>query len=198
MCSSLTFPKLAELDDDGRLAMLEDWIDRQAKSPRTKELGASLRSAPASGRPKLLRDTGAGLDVFSCEMARILEGPQAAPSTSAVPVVRLRAPPEVTGPLSAEDVTKALGDVMPALTDCYQKGLVNKPDLTGQVAIKVHVNPDGKVTRANPESTMVNDRATLECLADGIKAAKLPKNPGPIVSILVPLDLLGGGVSAKK
>jgi hypothetical protein len=198
VCSSLTFPKLAELDDDGRLAAIEDWIDKLAKSPRTKELGAALRSAPAAARPKTLRDTGTDLDVFSCETARVLEGPQAAPTTSGVPVVRLRAPPEVTGTMNAEELTKALGELMPAMTACYQKGLTGKPNLSGQVAIKVHVNPDGKVSRAYPESTMVDDRDTLECIADVIRAAKLPKNPGPVVSVLVPLDLIGGGASAKK
>jgi hypothetical protein len=198
ICSSLTFPKLAELDDDGRLAAVEDWIDKLAKSPRTKELGAALRSAPAAARPKVLRDTGTDLDVFSCETARILEGPQAAPTTSGVPVVRLRAPPEVTGSMNAEELTKVLVDLMPGMTACYQKGLTGKPSLSGQVAIKVHVDPDGKVTRANAESTMVEDRDTLTCMADVIRAAKLPKNPGPLVSILVPLDLIGGGASAKK
>jgi hypothetical protein len=100
--------------------------------------------------------------------------------------------------MNAEELAKALGDLMPAMTACYQKGLTGKPNLTGQVAIKVHVDPDGKVTRANAESTMVDDRDTLDCLAGVIRGAKLPKNPGPIVSLLVPLDLIGGGPSAKK
>jgi hypothetical protein len=198
LCSTLNIPTLPELDDDGRLAALEDWIDKLARSPRTKELGASLRSAPPAARGKVLRDTATDLDVFSCQTPRILEGPQMAPSTSAVPIVRLRAAPEVTGPMNAEELTKALGDVMPALTDCYQKGLSNKPDLSGQVAMKVQVNPDGKVIRANAADSPVGDKATLACLQDVIKGAKLPKNPGPVVSILVPLELVGGGVSAKK
>ncbi len=192
LCSSLTLPKVAEKDDDGRLTAIEDWIDKQARSPRTKELAEPLRSAPPAGRAKLLRDKATEVDVFTCELARTLEMPPVLPKAGGVPVVRLREPPKVNGPLSEEDVTKALVAVTPAMTECYRKGLENKPDLAGEIALKVQANPEGKVIRAAPFDSKVDDTATLACIVEAIKGATMPKNPGPLVSIVVPLELSAG------
>jgi hypothetical protein len=188
LCSSLTFPKLAELDDDDRLARIGDWLDKQAKSPRTKELADPLRAAPPGGRGKLLRDTATKMDVFSCDVAKTLDSPQAEPKP-AVPSVRVWAAPQIIGPAKEEDIAKAVVDVTPAMTDCYKTGLAKKPDLAGKVAVKLQLNADGKVTKAVPADVAFEDRDAVTCLLGVLKGLTLPKNPGPIVSVFVPLEL---------
>jgi hypothetical protein len=189
LCSSLTFATLAQLDDDGRLATIEEWIDKQAKSPRTKELAEPLRSAASpAARAKLLRDAGNKMDVFMCKTAETLDSPQAPPKPSS-PTVRVWSAPQVIGPMKEEDLAKALADVTPAMNECYRKGLEKKPGLEGQVSIKMQIDNEGKVTKAAPADLKFDDHDTLGCLIGAVKEAKLPKNPGPIVSVLVPLEL---------
>jgi hypothetical protein len=189
LCSSLTFPKLAELDDEERLARLEDWLDKQAKSPRTKELADPMRTAPPAGRGKLLRDTASSMDVFTCDVAKTLDSPQAEPKPSGVPMVRVWAAPQVIGSMKEEDLAKPLADATPALNDCYKKGLAKKPDLAGKLAIKLQVSPDGKVTKASPADLALEDHDTVACILDVIKGLSLPKNPGPLASVFIPLEL---------
>ncbi len=189
LCSSLTFLKLAEMNDDDRLTKIEDFIDKQAKSPRTKELGELLRSTPAAGRAKVLRDTATSMDVFSCDTAKTLDSPQAEAKPAGAPLVRVWSAPQVIGQLKEEDLAKALVDVTPAMNDCYKKALEKKPDLVGKVSIKLQVDPDGKVTKAAPADLAFDDHDLLACLVGAIKTAKLPKNGGPVVSALVPLEL---------
>ncbi|HTB77547.1 MAG TPA: hypothetical protein VK762_30090 [Polyangiaceae bacterium] len=80
LCSLLTFPDLAASDDPARLDALEDWIDTQAGSARTKALAGPLRSAatPAE-RANVLRVASREMDVFTCDVARTIETPPPAP-----------------------------------------------------------------------------------------------------------------------
>jgi hypothetical protein len=189
LCSNLTFPNLAELDDDGRIARIEDWLDKQAKSPRTKELADPLRTASPPARAKLLRDTTVGMDVFTCDTAKTLDSPQAQPKPAGTPTVRVWSAPQVIGPLKEEDLAKAIVEVTPAMNDCYKKGLEKKPGLAGKVSVKMQVGADGKVLKAAPADLAFDEHETLTCVVDAIKSAKLPKNQGPIVSAMVPLEL---------
>jgi hypothetical protein len=189
LCSSLTFPRLSDMVDDERLAKIEDFIDKQAKSPRTKELAEPLRSAPAAGRAKVLRDATQAMDVFSCETAKTLDTPQAERQPAGPPMVRVWSAPQVIGPLKEEDLAKALVEITPAMNDCYQKGVEKKPDLVGRVSIKMQVDPDGKVMKVAPADLAFDDHDVLGCLVGAIKSMKLPKNNGPVVSVLIPLEL---------
>ncbi len=83
LCSLSTFPELADLaasDDAARLGALEDWIDTQAASARTKALAGPLRSAstPAE-RANVLRVASREMDVFTCDLARTIETPPPPP-----------------------------------------------------------------------------------------------------------------------
>ncbi len=83
LCSFVTFPKLADpaaSDDAARLGALEDWIDTQAGSARTKALAGPLRSAttPAE-RANVLRVASREMDVFTCDVARAIEAPPPTP-----------------------------------------------------------------------------------------------------------------------
>lgn len=190
LCSTFTFPKLLASDDATRLQMLEDWIDKNAVSPRTKDLADPLRQAPAAAdRAKLLRDAATKVDVFTCENAKTLETPTPMP-LKGEPVVRLYTIPQVIGALTAPDLVKAITDVQPALVDCYKKAIERKPDLVGHFTAKLEIDPSGKVVKDSPgEDNTVSDHDTVICLAHALRGAKFPANPGPITTALVPLEL---------
>lgn len=192
LCSGVTFSKLAGLDDDARLAKLEEWIANEAKSPRTKELAEPLKQAASpADRAKLLRETAARLDVFSCDVAKTLETSRtAAQAAAATPIVRVYQAPQINGALSPADLAKAIVDVTPALTDCYKQGVARVPDLGGQASIKMTIDPDtGKVKNASVLETTVKDRETSVCIVRALKRMTVPKTTGPMLTVLVPLEL---------
>lgn len=193
LCSSASFPHLGELDDDARLKKLEDWIDQQAKSPRTKELADALRQGTPADCAKLLRDKGNELDIFSCDVAKTLEGPILPAKGKGPPVVRLFGEPQIIGVLKADDLSGAVAMATPAMNDCYKSGLVRKPDLEGKLALKLRVDPSGQVTSVQPAETTVPDKGTAECIMQVIKGMDLPKNQGPLVSVFLPLELSTAG-----
>jgi hypothetical protein len=80
LCSYVTFPDLAHGDDAARLSALEDWIEGQAKNPRTRALAGSLRSAetPAE-RARVLREASRAVGIFTCDVAKTIETPPPLP-----------------------------------------------------------------------------------------------------------------------
>jgi hypothetical protein len=80
VCSYVTFPDLSALDDAARLDALEAWIERDASTPRTRALAGLLRDASTpADRAAVLRAAATALDVFTCDVAGVLERPPPAP-----------------------------------------------------------------------------------------------------------------------
>jgi hypothetical protein len=73
LCSTLTFPALADQDPAARLEALEDWVVAQAKSPRTRSITEALRLADPSERPAVLRRASGAAGIFTCDIARVLD-----------------------------------------------------------------------------------------------------------------------------
>jgi hypothetical protein len=190
LCSDVVFPKLLASDDPARLDMLEDWIDKTAKSPRTKALGDALRQAqPGHDRAEVLHDAATKAEVLSCTNAKSLENPPPAKPTGA-PIVRLFDEPDIIGGLRADDVKRAVADAQPALLDCYNKGMDRKPDLTGRVAIRLQIDSSGNVIKDNPgEDTAIADKDTLLCIAKVARGMKFSGVVGPMASVMLPLEL---------
>jgi len=188
LCSTVTFPKLAEQDDDTRLARIEEWLDKSAKSPRTKELADPLRQGTPADRAKLLRDTGVKIDVFSCDLAKVIEGPVVQRSKGFAQV-RPYAEPQINGVLAVDVLAKGLVDVTPAMNECYRKALDGKPDLEGKLAVKLKIDTTGKVTGALPADANILDKDVTTCILSALRTMKLPANDGPMVTALVPLQL---------
>ena len=189
LCSNSAFPHLGELDDTARLQRLEDWIDQAARSPRTKELADPLRQGAPADRAKLLRQAAAKVDVFSCDLAKTLEGPVLPAKGTGQPMVRPYAEPQIIGNMKPEDLARALIQVTPAMNECYRKGLEKKADLAGKLAIKIEINPAGKVIGIAPAEEAVPDKDTTACLVQVMRGMEFPKNPGPLVSVFIPLEL---------
>ncbi len=190
LCSSIVLPKLFASDDASRLAMIQDWIDKSARSPRTKELGAALKAAPAGPeRARVLRDAAAKLDVFTCDNARSLEKPPP-PTPSGDPVVRLFSDLQINGAMRQEDVRASLDQVMPMLLACYKKGIERIPDLTGQIVFRLQIDPMGRILKDSPgDQQTLSDADTTTCVTHAVRQMRFPKNPGPAVGVMLPLEL---------
>jgi hypothetical protein len=73
VCSTATFPALADLDPPARLQALEEWITVQATSPRTRTFAESLRLSDPVDRAAVLRSASRAAGVLTCDVARSLE-----------------------------------------------------------------------------------------------------------------------------
>jgi len=202
LCSRLTFPKLDEMDDDTRAAKLLEWIDQQAKSPRTKELADPIKQAATpADRGRILSEAAGKVDVFSCETSKTLNLPQQAPKVKGAPSVRPYAPPQIIGSMPDADLAKSIVEATPAMNQCYAAGIVKKPDLEGRMAVKLQIDPSGKAINAALAESKMADKDTAACIVQSLREAHWPKNPGPLVSVLMPLELtttVAGSVPAAS
>jgi hypothetical protein len=76
LCSRVTFPDFADLDDEARLSSMEAWIEGAAKSPRAGELARRLRDAPAAERADVLRAAARQSQLLSCDLAKVFSVPR--------------------------------------------------------------------------------------------------------------------------
>jgi hypothetical protein len=76
LCSYVTFPGLADVDDEARLDAIEAWIEGTSANARTRDLAGPLRSAetPAE-RATILRRASRAMDIYTCDLAKLLESP---------------------------------------------------------------------------------------------------------------------------
>ena len=190
LCSSVTFPKLIASEDPSRLKMFGIWVDKAAKSPRSKELLAQLEAAPAGPvRAAVLRDAAGKANVFACDNAKTLETPPP-PEPTGAPIAKLFSDLQIIAGLREEDVKKSFDAVNPKLVDCYKKGIERKPDLTGKLSVKLEIDPTGKITKDSPgEGNTLPDQETMTCIVHAVRTMSFPPNPGPMASILIPIQL---------
>jgi len=190
LCSNMTFPKLLASEDPVRLKMLSGWIDRSAKSPRTKELYAQLAATPPGPpRATVLREAATNGSVLACDNAKSLEAPPP-PIPSGAPIVKLLADPQIVGGLREDDLKHALDSVNPQLVDCYKSGIDRRPDLAGMITIKLQIDPTGKISRDGPgEGKSIDDKDTILCVARVVRGLHFPPVPGPMASAMIALQL---------
>ncbi len=76
LCSYVTFPAFAELDEASRAAAIEAWVRERATSPRTQALVPALRGATSSAeRARVLREAAGEIDVVTCDIAGLVARP---------------------------------------------------------------------------------------------------------------------------
>ena len=167
--------------------MLLKWIDQNAKSPATKDIGAALqKAAPGPDRAQVLTDAASKLDIFSCGNAKTLATPAPPPPTGA-PTVRLFTDAQIIGNAKDADLKKALAAVTPDLVACYTDGITRHPDLAGKLLVKMEFDGDGKVIRATPaEDSTLPDMQTSACIVNKLRSMKLavsgPLGPGALAA----------------
>jgi hypothetical protein len=76
LCSYVTFPGFADLDEASRVAAIEAWVRERGTSPRTDALVRALRAASSAGERALaLRLAAAEIDVLTCDIAGVAARP---------------------------------------------------------------------------------------------------------------------------
>jgi hypothetical protein len=76
LCSTYTFPGLSRLQEALRLQMIEEWISEQPTDGVVRALAEPLWGADnGRARADLLRDAAYGLDLYSCDVARVMAQP---------------------------------------------------------------------------------------------------------------------------
>lgn len=88
-----------------------------------------------------------------------------------------RAPDGAAAPRVSSDDLAALEGLAPALTACYEKGLVSDAKLWGRVAFKLELSSEGTVKRATPVETRFPDADVSECARQTVLGARFT-SPG--------------------
>jgi hypothetical protein len=73
VCSYVTFPGLADLDEAERGAVVGAWLGEHATAPRMRVLAAAFTEARALDRARLLKDVAHEADVWTCDVGKLLE-----------------------------------------------------------------------------------------------------------------------------
>lgn len=112
--------------------------------------------------------------------------------------------PAITEPQSTEDsqAQKPIGPVLgfldksliderikehyPKIQACFEEGYAIKPDLNGDVVIKVVIGKDGTVSSAesNPERTNLNSPEVIQCIAEQMAQIEFPAPKGGGIVII--------------
>lgn len=76
---------------------------------------------------------------------------------------------------------------------CYKQGLVNDPDLSGEVKVRFSIHPTGLVEGSTVKSTTVSDPKVGTCIAKAVKHWKFPEPTGGArVKVTYPFQLSPG------
>lgn len=81
-------------------------------------------------------------------------------------------------------ITRELREQRGALTRCYESSLKSRL-IVGRAAIRVTVDPKGRVDVAHVVEDAITDRAVAPCLARVLRSFRLPAAPVPY-SITLP------------
>jgi hypothetical protein len=105
-----------------------------------------------------------------------VEAPKPAPDTSSH-VVAVTATSDVGG-MNETGVTQVFEHLATPLTNCYQKGQVRVPFMSGDVRFVVRVGLDGSARWAYLKDSTLGDRETELCMIGVLKATSWPKPLG--------------------
>jgi hypothetical protein len=112
------------------------------------------------------------------------------------PAVRPYSSPQIIGSMPEADLAKAIVEATPAMNQCYAAGFAKKPDLEGKLAVKLQIDPSGKVLNVGLADSKVSDKDTTACILQALREMHAPKNAGPLVSVMLPLELTTAMVAA--
>ncbi len=109
-----------------------------------------------------------------------------------VPRVR-QSKAKVKGALDKDIIRRIVRAHISQVRYCYEVGLKKDEELAGRVVIDFTIGTDGSVSKAEVDSTTVDDEAVGTCIAKKVKRWKFPKPPGAgIVLVSYPFVLSPG------
>lgn len=101
----------------------------------------------------------------------------------AVPRVRV-AKPTVSQGLEADIVRRIVRAHINEVRHCYNRGLVDNPDLAGRVTVEFTVPGDGKVSAAAVDTTTLPKDDVEKCIVKAVKRWRFPKPTGGVTVVV--------------
>jgi len=86
--------------------------------------------------------------------------------------------PVIMGALPKEVIQKVIADSKNKVRYCYEKALTRQPNLEGRIDLKFIINANGKVVKAQVESSTLGNVEVEKCILRAIKAMRFPKPAG--------------------
>ena len=80
--------------------------------------------------------------------------------------------------LKADEVARTIRRGMNAIKGCYQRALKRNPKLSGKIAIRLVINPTGKVTDVEIETDSVGDSQVTSCIVGYARRWRFPPPEG--------------------
>ena len=79
------------------------------------------------------------------------------------------------------------------LRTCYEKGLINKSSLAGQITVRFLLTPAGQATSVAKESSSLNDEDVEQCVIKTILNLSFSRFEGKAVTIVYPIEFQPSG-----
>lgn len=163
----------------------------------------SAKSIPASATSSSAGSTSAATRTIEACLARELAGLDLGLSgkrTRARLRVRISAGDEpIPAPDAAREpgpgtidgarVDTALAALRPQLRSCYVEALDYAPELRGSLALRLRIEPDGRVSEAFEYGAPFADARAARCMLRSLRKAALPAPEGGFVRVVLGLDL---------
>jgi TonB family protein len=92
--------------------------------------------------------------------------------------VEIRGKSEVFGCLSKEVIRRVIRQHLNEVKHCYEKGLMNAPDLSGRIGVKFSIRRDGAVGSCTVTSNTLGDAGVGKCVAKAVKRWSFPPLEG--------------------
>ncbi|MCB9653868.1 MAG: zinc-ribbon domain-containing protein [Deltaproteobacteria bacterium] len=106
-----------------------------------------------------------------------------------LPMADPELPPVEEGSLSEDTIAKVVTAKKKSVSICYQQGLRADRNLRGKLEIRVTIQPTGRVSRAEIETTAFRGSKIGRCIADKIKDWRFPASSGGSQDVVLPFIL---------
>ena len=116
--------------------------------------------------------------------ADTIAGPLPSPA-SRVPPPLVRGPPG--GTLNAASAAAVLRRVSRPAQSCYERALARDPSLRGEVALRLVVDPRGRVSAVTIDHDKLGDTRLCACLRAIMRRLRFPPSAGGNTALVVPL-----------
>ena len=97
--------------------------------------------------------------------------------------------PVVGEGLSASRVHRVVRCNRGEIRECYEKRLLEQPDVAGRIVVRFYVNPDGAVDMFLVEDRSLGDIELAECIANAINNWSFPEPDDGRVMVNLPISL---------
>jgi hypothetical protein len=70
---------------------------------------------------------------------------------------------------------------------CYEEGLRTNPSLAGRVSIRLEIERDGSVTRAEDAGSNLPDASVVQCVVHRVGSLTFPRHEGDRITVVHPV-----------